>query len=77
MPSLYERFKFNEAHFTPDQIKQVKQEIIKLSEKLKPLEQEILNDPSGVLYIGKSMALMVDGFNNDLKRRIFDLAYSR
>lgn len=75
MPQLYDRIKFKEEHFTQDQIKQVKEEILRISKKLKPLEQEIMNDPTGVLYIGRSMVLIIDGFNNDLKRRIIDLVF--
>jgi predicted Holliday junction resolvase-like endonuclease len=60
MPQLYDRIKFKEEHFTQDQIKQVKEEILRISKKLKPLEQEIMNDPTGVLYIGRSMSLIID-----------------
>jgi len=73
MKSLADFIQYDQKQFSQITDENEMKMILDVAAKLQTLEEEILSHPNAGIYIRKSRAIYLDGFPDDLSKRIINL----
>jgi hypothetical protein len=77
MATIFDKISYDHTKYSELKDPTGRQEIEELAEKLKPLENEIVNDPKGQITIMKSGNIFSDSFAPELAKKITAIVTGR